>query len=162
VLDQNFPFYITGIPWTRPNLRVSRLLDIDPELTHDHDDWEVFLALGQRGGVDGFITDDAKLLNLPAEMVALHTTSLALVVTDGVGHQPIRATGLLMVHLETISNQLTGKPRICVLRPVNPQQTRPWDNLNRIADRRSISVNTLVDEERHRIGIPRSAMPSDT
>ena len=105
VLDQNFPLYVTGFKWTRPDLQINRLSDIDAELTHDHDDWEVFRALDKRGDVDGFVTNDAKLLNLPTEMLAVHTTSLALVITESVGDQPIRATGLLMVHLETIADE---------------------------------------------------------
>ncbi len=66
-------------------------------------------------------------------MLALHTTSLTLVITDGVGDQPIRATGLVMVHLETIVGQMSKKPRIWMLRPTAISAKRSWDYLNRIA-----------------------------
>ena len=74
VLDQNFPLYVTGFKWTRPDLQISRLSNIDAELTHDHDDWEVLRAFDKHGDVDGFVTNDEKLLNLPMEMLAVHTT----------------------------------------------------------------------------------------
>lgn len=161
VLDQNFPLYVTGFQWTRPDLRISRLSEIDPELTRDHDDWEVLVALHERGDIDGFISNDAKMLNLPTEMVVLHSTSLTMVITDGVGDQPIRATGLIMVHLETIVSQMSKKPRIWILRPAALSAKRPWDYLNRIAQKRSVAVDPMVEEERVRLGMPKSAMPTD-
>jgi hypothetical protein len=161
VLDQNFPLYVTGFQWTRPGLRVSRLSDIDPELTHDQEDWEVLRALHGRADVDGFITNDAKMLNLPTEMLALHTTSLTLVITDGVGDQPIRATGLIMVHLETIVSQMGKKPRIWILKPSPITAKRPWDYLNRIAKYRNVAIDVVVEEERVRVGVAKSAMPTD-
>jgi hypothetical protein len=118
-------------------------------------------ALDARGGIDGFITNDSKMLNLSTEMVALHTTSLTLIITDGVGDQPIRATGLIMVHLETVVSQMGKKPRIWVLKPAQLGAKRPWDQLNRIADYRNVPVNRVVEEELPRIGVPRSAMRTD-
>jgi hypothetical protein len=161
VLDQNFPLYITGFQWARPELRISRLSEIDRELTYDQDDWQVLLALEKRGDVDGFITNDGKMLNLPTEMLALHTTSLALVITDGVGDQPIRATGLIMVHLETIVSQLSTKPRIWILKPTPTAAKRPWDYLQKIANNRHVDVGILAEEERRRLGIAQNEMPTD-
>jgi len=43
VLDQNFPLYVMAFEWTRPDLRISRLYDIQPELTRDQEDWQVLL-----------------------------------------------------------------------------------------------------------------------
>lgn len=65
VLDQSFPLQATGLPWPQ-GLAVSPLTAIDPDLTHDHDDWEVLRALHRRGVVEGFITNDAGILLLPA------------------------------------------------------------------------------------------------
>jgi hypothetical protein len=130
-------------------------------LTHDREDWEVFRALDQNGDVDGFVTNDAKLLNLPTEMLALHTTSLTLVITEGVGDQPIRATGLLMVHLEKIASQLSKRPRVWILRPAQLAAKRPWEYLNRIANSSKVPVDVLVDEERRRLGVSRSALPRE-
>jgi hypothetical protein len=154
VLDHNFPMFAVGFEWPRPDLRVSRLWDIDRELTRDHDDWEVLRALHNRGRIDGFVTNDDKMLRLPTEMVALHSTSLALVITEGVGHQPVRATGLLMVHLETIANQLSGKPQIWILRPARLQSERAREYLIGIAKRRNVPVNMVYEEECQRIGLP--------
>src|SRR5712692_5475116 len=147
--------------WTRPDVRISRLYDIQPELTRDQEDWQVLPALHRRGDVDGFITNDTKLLNLPTEMLALHITALTLVITDGVGDQPIRATGLVMVHLETIVSQMSKKPRIWILKPSPITAKRPWDCLNRIAHNRNVALDALVEEERVRVGVAKSAMPTD-
>src|SRR5712692_3606815 len=134
--------------WTRPDVRISRLYDIQPELTRDQEDWQVLPALHRRGDVDGFITNDTKLLNLPTEMLALHITGLTLVITDGVGDQPIRATGLVMVHLETIVSQMSKKPRIWILRPSAVAAKRSWEYLNHIAKNSHVDVDALVQEER--------------
>ena len=147
--------------WTRPDVRISRLYDIQPELTRDQEDWQVLPALHRRGDVDGFITNDTKLLNLPTEMLALHITALTLVITDGVGDQPIRATGLVMVHLETIVSQMSNKPRIWILRPSAIAAKRSWDYLNRIAKNSHVDVDALVQEERKRLGLARSDFPAD-
>jgi hypothetical protein len=111
VLDQNFPIQATALPWP-PDVVLSPLACIDPALTHDDDDWEVIRALGRRPGVDALITDDSHMLNLPTETVSLHDSGLILVVTDGVGHNPVRATGLLMVHLPKIARRPRGNNRI--------------------------------------------------
>jgi len=94
-------------------------------------------------------------------MLALHTTSLTLVITDGVGDQPIRATGLVMVHLETIVSQMSKKPRIWVLRPSAISAKRSWDYLNRIAKNTHVGVDALSEEERQRLGLGKSDLPTD-
>ena len=152
VLDQNFPWYVTQFPWPPP-LKISRLAEIDPELTRDHDDWEILLALDRAGGVEGFITNDADMLQLPREMVALRSTRLALVVTDGVGHEPLRATGLLMVHLEEVARRLDGRPRIHVLRPRGLSPQTPDQQTNVLARRLNVPPNHLISEERARMGL---------
>jgi hypothetical protein len=42
---------------------------------------------------------------LPREVVVLSRTQLTLVVTEGLGHDPLGATGLLMLHLPRIARQ---------------------------------------------------------
>ncbi len=67
-------------------------------------DWEVFRRLHQDGW-DGLVTNDHRLLALPREMSVLAQTRLTLVVTSGEGHNPIRAVGLLLCHLNHIAHQ---------------------------------------------------------
>ena len=105
VLDHNFPWQVTDLPWPE-HLRLTRLADYDASLIQHYDDWQVFDALNRRGDVDGFITNDAKILHLAREMVVLSRTRLALVVAAGVGHDPIRATGLVMLYLGQITHRL--------------------------------------------------------
>ena len=115
VLDHNFPWQVTALPWPE-GLRLTRLADYDARLTQSYDDWQVFYALDRRGDVDGFITNDAKILHLAREMVVLSETHLTLVVTDRVGHDPIRATGLVMLYLGQIVHRLSPRAQIFTLR----------------------------------------------
>ncbi|HET8631329.1 MAG TPA: hypothetical protein VFL91_28240 [Thermomicrobiales bacterium] len=146
VLDQNFPFQATGLPWPR-GVEVSPLTAIDPELTRNHDDWQVFRALARRGDVDGFITNDADILNLPREMVQLSRTQLTLVVTDGLGHDPLGATGLLMLHLPQIAKQNHQPPRIYRLRRPQLHLTRVRPLIDALATRERIPASDLVRRE---------------
>ncbi len=109
ILDQNFPIQVTGLRWP-PAIQLSPLATLHPELTRDHDDWEILRALYQRGDVHGSITKDADILLLGREMVALSRSTLTLVITDGVGHNALRATGLIMVHLQEIARRISGRP----------------------------------------------------
>jgi hypothetical protein len=152
VLDQNFPFQATGLPWPA-GLHVTPLMAIDPDLTHDRDDWEIFRALHGRGDVDGFITNNADILLLAREMVMLSRTQLTLVVTDGLGHDPLGATGLLMLHLPQIAKQheaLAGAhhaPRIYQLRRPQMQAKRVGPIINALATREGIPPPDLVSRE---------------
>ncbi len=146
VLDQNFPIQLTGLPWPA-GLAVSALKDIDPDLTRNHDDWEIFRALHERGDVDGFITNDAAILLLPREMVMLSQTQLTLVVTVGLGHDPLAATGLLMLHLPQIAKQNHPTPRIYNLRRLQLQVTRVRPIIDGLAARERIPAPDLVTRE---------------
>ncbi len=146
VLDQNFPLQITSLDWPPP-IRLTRLAHLEPELTRDHEDWEIFRALSQRGDVDGFITNDADILQLAREMVVLSRTRLTLVVTDGVGHNALRATGLIMVHLQEITRRIDGRPQIYVLRPNRLEPIVPGKQINKIASRAGIPPNQLISRE---------------
>jgi hypothetical protein len=149
VLDQNFPLQATGLPWP-PDLRVTRLSSLEPELTAGHDDWEILRRLDRRGDVDGFITNDDAMLNLPREMVVLSATRVTLVVTQRVGHDPVRATGLLMVSLGQIARQLTGRPQIFMLTPpeLGRHRTDPAARLTAIAQHRNVPRHELIAAER--------------
>src|SRR5437879_1168711 len=102
VLDHNFPVQTVGLDWPI-NVQVTSLADYDRSLINEPDDWKILAALHNRGGVDGFITNDAKMLNLVPEMAVLSRSRLALVVTHGSGWDPLGATGLIMVYLRQIA-----------------------------------------------------------
>ncbi len=150
VLDQNFPWQVTALDWP-PYLQLSPLKKVAPHLTRDYDDWQVLLALDRRGDVDGVITNDAKILDQATEVVVLHQSRLVLVVTDGVGDDPIRATGLVMVHLKGIAKQPEARPRIHVLRSAIRDSRVTSKYLDKIARQRRISVNELIANETEKI-----------
>ena len=148
VLDHNFPWQVTGLPWPE-YLRLTRLADYDASLIQHYDDWQVLDALNRRGDVDGFITNDAKILHLPREMVVLSETHLTLVVTDRVGHDPVRATGLVMLYLGQIVHRLSREAQIFTLHSVDlgHYQSSPAEQINRLAGHRNIAPPELIARE---------------
>ena len=156
VLDHNFPVQSTGLDWP-PRLNLTSLWDYDRRLTRDHDDWQVITDLSHRGNVDGYITNDDKILNLPTEVVALNQTSLIFVVTSEVGNDPLAAMGLLMAHLPAIARReesigsSSGRARLTIyrLRPLDlgRQMERYAELIRRIASNQRIHEPKLVAEE---------------
>ena len=126
---------------------MSPLGTIDPDLTRDHDDWEIFRALHRRGNIDGFITNDANILNLSREMVTLSRTQLTLVVTSGVGHDPLGATGLIMLHLPQIAKQTHPKPCIYILKRSQLNLTNVRTTVDKLAQREGIAPSDLMKRE---------------
>ncbi len=154
VLDQNFPIQLTGLPWPA-GLAMSVLKDIDPDLTRNHDDWEIFRALHARGDVDGFITNDAAILHLSREMVMLSQTQLTLVVTEGVGGDALGATGLIMLHLPEIVKQNHPTPRIYQLKRPQLRLTRVRPIIDGLAARQGVSAVVLMRIELAAIALGR-------
>ncbi len=152
MLDHNFPWQVTNLPWPE-HLRLTRLADYDANLTQHYDDWQVLDALNHRGDVDGFITNDANILQLAREMVVLSGTRLTLVVADGVGHDPIRATGLVMLYLGQIVHRLSPRAQIFTLRPgdLGRYQSSPAKQIDRLADHRNITPPELIAREREQL-----------
>lgn len=156
VMDQNYPLTALRLDWPL-SLRLTPLPTIEPDLVRDHEDWEILYRLNQRGDVHGFVSNDSGMLNLPREMIVLQSTGLALVITDGVGHNPIRATGLLMVHLDEIARRITGRPQLFVLKPGNLVPTNLAKLTNTLADREGIAPPELIRRERDAVRLHFSA-----
>lgn len=146
VLDQNFPIQATGLPWP-PSMTLSTLRSIEPKLTRDHEDWEIFRALRDTGGIDGFITNDSSLLRLPREMVMLSFTQLTLVVTKDCGGDPLGATGLLMLHLPQIMKQNHPTPRIYVLARPKLYLTKVRNVIDELAVGAHVPTKQMIDQE---------------
>jgi hypothetical protein len=114
------------------------------------------LAAG--GDVDGFNSNDAAMLELAEEMVALTRTRLTLVVTAGVGHNPLRASALLMTYLPEIARRLRNEsPRGAtiyrlVAARMGDSRTTPGQHVDRLAGRRNITPQQLMSETLRRIG----------
>ncbi|GAB4331657.1 MAG: hypothetical protein Kow0010_17200 [Dehalococcoidia bacterium] len=147
MLDQNFPVQAEPLPWP-PFLRVSRLSSVEPDLVSEPDDWRILLALDRRGDVRGFVTNDGGILSSPREMVVLQRTKQFLVVAERVGHDAIRATGLIMTHLVPIARQVDGRPAVFRLRPGQVPRQNLDSLLNQIANHLSVSPRELSKGER--------------
>ena len=159
VLDHNFPYQVVhGLDWP-PYLHLSALKDVAPHLIDEPDDWRVLLALAAMGDIDGYITNDADLLDGIEELVALSRTQLTLVVTAGVGHNPLRASGLLMAYLSEIAKQVLNQmPRRAVIfrlsaAPLGNFRLTPGQRLDVLAARKRMSPQELIAETLRKIGM---------
>jgi hypothetical protein len=121
-LDQNFPEPIVDglVDWLAPDAELMPIRRIDERLA-TLDDWEVLQALHtDYRAWDGLITTDAKMLSLPRELAVLCQTKLTLVAAEAVGHDPIKATGLVLAHITRICEQTrvdTARSGACVRAP---------------------------------------------
>jgi hypothetical protein len=108
-LDQNFPTpLINAIRSSIPfGIELRSLREIDPRLS-DLDDRPLIIALHQLGW-DGLITNNYKMLDVPAEIAAIVKTKLIVIAIEGLGHDPLRAVGALLLELPGIADRL--RPR---------------------------------------------------
>jgi len=151
VLDHNYPAGCLEVPWPS-SVRLSRLRHLDARLTRDFEDWQVILALHQRGDVDAFVTQDAAMLSLPTEMVVLAKCGLCLIVTKDTGHSPLRALGLLMAGLETAVRRITNeRPTVLVL-STSVKSESADSRINGIADRSGVAPPELIERELSKVG----------
>jgi len=140
VLDHGFPANIARQELQQflpPGVRITRLYDLNPALTRDHEDWQLILKLDARGDVNGFITTDDRMTRSPHSMGAMNRSHLTLVVTDATGHHPVRATGLVLTHLTEIAKGLDATPRAFILRPRFDARA-PQDHFDHIASQRGV------------------------
>ena len=155
VLDHNFPIaVVTGIDWP-PDIRLTSLETYEPRLIRDHEDWQVLTEMARRGDVDGYITNDDSMLNLPTEMVALSLTGLILVVTRDTGDDPLKATDLLMTHLVEITVRERGNVQGQLYRlragDLGHQRRDLRLHLRELADRENAQADRMRSEERAKI-----------
>ena len=155
VLDHNFPIaVVTGVDWP-PAPRLTSLETYEPRLIRNHEDWQVLTELARRGDVDGYITNDDSMLNLPTEMIALSLTPLVLVVTSDTGDDPLKATGLLMTHLVEITMRERGNTQAQLYRlragDLGRQRRDLRLHLRELADRENDLVDRMRSVQRAKI-----------
>jgi hypothetical protein len=101
-LDQNFPEPI--VKALRMSIDCADLVpvrEIDEEFPK-LDDWDLLARLRKHDRPwDGLITCDNSMLSDARIMAMLERTGMTLVIADGQGHHPIRATGLILSILIT-------------------------------------------------------------
>ena len=150
-LDQNFPEPIVDglADWLASDAELVPIRRIDDRMA-TLDDWEVLLALhSDNSEWDGLITTDAKMLSLPRELAVLCQTKLTLVVAEAVGHDPIKATGLVLAHISRICEQTRpDTPQVWRLRTSTKPAENPWNFLVRLAARREIDAHAMYASER--------------
>jgi hypothetical protein len=108
-LDQNFPTpLINAVRGYLPaDIEVRSLREIDPRLS-DLDDRPLFIALHQLGW-DGLITNNYKMLDVPTEIAAIVKTKAIVIAIEGLGRDPLRAVGALLLELPGLPDRI--RPR---------------------------------------------------
>jgi hypothetical protein len=146
-LDQNFPQPIVdALADYILEAELVPIATIDERLA-TLDDWEVMLALHHhRRPWDGLVTTDANMLALPRELAVLMQTKLTLVVAKESGHDPIKATGLLLAYLPGICQRIRqDTAQLWTLRAVQRPADDPWGTFERVARQRKTTAPKLYE-----------------
>jgi hypothetical protein len=150
-LDQNFPKPIVDVlSEYMTEAELVSVGDIDARLQEDIEDWEILLALHHHERTwDGLITTDTGMLALPRELSVLMQTKLTLVVAHASGHDPLKATGLVLTYLPWIADHThEGAAQLWVLRSANKPADDPWEWLGKVASKQSVTAQELYAESR--------------
>lgn len=134
-LDQNFPPLLDGASSLLPNLTISPIRRIDPRMS-DLGDRELVIALHQQGW-DGLITNNYKMLYQPTEVAAILKTKLVIFAVQGVGDDPVRATGAVLLDLPGALKRIDPKRRVFCVRPRNPSPSEAWEFFVKAATHRN-------------------------
>ena len=148
VLDQSFPD--SSLLQTRlPDIDLVPLRTLYPDLTHDHDDWQVLQQLRARGGADAFVTVDAKMLSLEKEMVVLEQSRLTLVVFKDVDNDPLTAGALLVAASGRLARALDRRhSQVFQIHLPRIYPEKPQSRLEDIAKRRGGTAAAMRREHR--------------
>lgn len=86
------------------------------------------------------------MLNEERSLSVLMQTKLTLVIAHGHGHNPIRATGLVLAHIEHICHQTKRDvAQVWDLKLTQKSCMRPWDALKKIAARKKVDPSVLYN-----------------
>lgn len=89
------------------------------------------------------------MLQNPQELAAVLKTKITVFVIEGVGHDPIRATGALLLDLPAALKALeAGRRGVFWLRPRSPRPQDPWELFKHAAKNRSEDPQRLLAEVR--------------
>lgn len=143
-LDQNFPKPLLAA--IEPFLPVEPVLtavhDIDPRLP-DLNDRSLLIALSQRGW-DGLVTNNYKMLWIPAEIAAIVATKVTIIAVERLGHDPLRAAGALLLELPGLIERIVpNRSNIFRLSYKRRQPEDGWHYLKEAAERRGQDASSL-------------------
>lgn len=148
--DQNFPQpIVSALGEFMVEAELVALAEIDERLI-DLDDWQVLLALHHHErSWDGLLATDTGMLSLPRELAVLMQTRLTLVVAHAAGHDPLKATGLVLTYLPwRAAHTRPDEAQIWVLRSANKPAEDPWSYLDKAATRKGATASALYDAEK--------------
>jgi hypothetical protein len=133
-LDQNFPTPIlAALARFIVDIELIPLRKIDPRLS-SLDDRTLVVALHQLG-FPGLVTNNYKMLKNPKELAAIVATKLTVFAIEGVGDDPIRATGALLLDLPGALRRMDSRrAQVFWMRPRNPTPEDPMALFQRAAD----------------------------
>jgi len=149
-LDQNFPQpLVLAVAPFMPEVELVPIRNIDTRLA-DMEDWEVLLSLHHhRRQWDGLVTTDSSMLNQARELAVVRQTNATLVIAHDAGNDPIKATGLLLAHLDYIAAHTTlTEPQIWRLTANNRPGRDSWALLERVAQHQHRDVDELWNDVR--------------
>jgi hypothetical protein len=144
-LDENFPEPIIGMMSTFiPAAEFVSVRHIDSTFP-GLDDWELLVALRNHNRVwDGLITMDRRMLNLAQELSVLIQTGMTLVVVYGQGHNPVRATGLVLTHIDHICHHtMQRRGQVWELTAAQREAKKPHEYLHKIALNQNMTLEEL-------------------
>ena len=145
-LDQNFPTPIlAALADFIVDIELVPLRKIDPRLS-TLDDRTLVVALHQLG-FQGLVTNNYKMLKNPKELAAIVATKLTVFAIEGVGDDPIRATGALLLDLPGALKRMDSrKAQVFWMRPRNPMPEDPMALFQRAADHQHRDAVALFAE----------------
>lgn len=145
-LDQNFPTPILrALEDYIIDVRLVPLREIHERLP-SLDDRELVIAL-QQLGYTGLVTNNYKMLKNPRELAAIIATKLTVFAIEGVGDDPIRATGAVLLDLPGALKRMdTRRAQVFWMRPRNPRPENPNDLFDRAAAHQQRSSVELMRE----------------
>ena len=146
-LDQNIPPFVLDASQLIPEIDLAPIWQIDPRLA-ELDDRELFIALYQLGW-SGLITNNYKMLRVPAEVASIMKTKAVVFAVEGAGHDPLRATGAVLLELPAIVKRIvSGKGQVFRVRPRDPRPIDPWDCFRDAAQRQGTDPDQLYQQVR--------------
>jgi hypothetical protein len=148
-LDQNFPQPLLESLhlWLPRDVDLTHLTQIDPRLS-DLSDRDLFIALSQLGW-DGLVTNNWRMLNIEHEIAAIVATKATVVAMKGMGDDPIRPAGALLLALPGIAKRTRpGHSNVFLLSYAHRHAEGGWDHLKKVAERRGVTADDLWNEHR--------------
>ena len=145
-LDQNFPTPIlAALADFIVDIELIPLRKIDQRLS-TLDDRTLVIALRQLG-FEGLVTNNYKMLKNPKELAAIVATKLTVFAIEGVGDDPIRATGALLLDLPGALKRMgSRKAQVFWMRPRNLMPEDPMVWFQRAADHQHRDAGALFAE----------------